>query len=196
MRNNRLHIAIIVQSPIVYEGLHTLISQSEIDAKICKLDALDDLDQILHTRPIDVLIVNPILVANRDKDVKKIRKIYPELSIVGINIGLMDNILTQMVDDSFSLFDPTEQIISKLQKATTETEHKAHANTENLTDREIDVLTHLVNGLSNKEIADSLNISIHTVITHRKNIATKTGIRSQSGLTIYAISKKIIDIEN
>lgn len=196
MKNNRLHIAIIVQSQIVYEGLQTLISQSELDAKICKLDALDDLDHILHTRPIDVLIVNPILVANRDKDVKKIRKTYPDLSIIGINIGLIDSSLTQMVDDSFSLFEPTEHIINKLQKATNDTEHKAHANAENLTDREIDVLTHLVNGLSNKEIADCLNISIHTVITHRKNIATKTGIRSQSGLTIYAISKKIIDIEN
>lgn len=195
MKSNRLHIAIIVQSQIIYEGLHSLISQSEIDAKICKLDDLDDLDHILHTRPINVLIVNPILVANRDKDIKKIRKIYPDLSIIGINIGIIDSSFIQMVDDSFSLFEPTEHIINKLQRATTETDHKAHTNTENLTDREIDVLTHLVNGLSNKEIADSLNISIHTVITHRKNIATKTGIRSQSGLTIYAISKKIIDID-
>ncbi|MEA4948797.1 MAG: LuxR C-terminal-related transcriptional regulator, partial [Petrimonas sp.] len=47
-----------------------------------------------------------------------------------------------------------------------------------------------------KEIADSLNISIHTVVTHRKNITSKTGIRSQSGLTIYAISKRIISIED
>ena len=53
-----------------------------------------------------------------------------------------------------------------------------------------------MNGKINKEIADELNISIHTVVRHRKNITTKTGIRSQSGLTIYAISKKIVEIED
>jgi DNA-binding CsgD family transcriptional regulator len=66
---------------------------------------------------------------------------------------------------------------------------------EQLTLRETDVLKHLVQGLSNKEIADQLNISIHTVISHRKSIIQKTGIKSQAGLTIYAISSKIIDIE-
>ena len=70
MKTNRLHIAIIVQSKIVYEGLHTLISQSDLDVKISKLDALDDLEQMLLSDPINVLIVNPILIANRDKDIK------------------------------------------------------------------------------------------------------------------------------
>ena len=60
----------------------------------------------------------------------------------------------------------------------------------------MDVLIHLVHGLSNKEIADKLNISIHTVVSHRKNIIQKTGIKSQAGLTIYAISKKIISIDS
>ena len=54
----------------------------------------------------------------------------------------------------------------------------------------------MVAGHSNKEIADKLNISIHTVISHRKNITEKTGIKSLSGLTIFAISKKIIPLEN
>ncbi|NLT51526.1 MAG: response regulator transcription factor [Ignavibacteria bacterium] len=67
---------------------------------------------------------------------------------------------------------------------------------EVLSDREKDVLVQLVNGNSNKEIADKLNISIHTVVSHRKNIIHKTGIKSQSGLTIYALSKKIIHIED
>jgi DNA-binding CsgD family transcriptional regulator len=67
---------------------------------------------------------------------------------------------------------------------------------ETLSDRETEVLQQLVNGLSNKEIADKLNISIHTVISHRKNITQKTGIKSQSGLTIYALSNKIISLDN
>jgi DNA-binding NarL/FixJ family response regulator len=67
---------------------------------------------------------------------------------------------------------------------------------EDLSEREIEVLSQLVKGLSNKEIADKLNISVHTVISHRKNITEKTGIKSLSGLTIYAITRKIIPLDN
>jgi DNA-binding NarL/FixJ family response regulator len=67
---------------------------------------------------------------------------------------------------------------------------------EQITERETDVLKLLVKGLSNKEIADKLNISIHTVISHRKNIIQKTGIKSQAGLTIYAISNKIVSLDS
>ncbi|HPD95360.1 MAG TPA: helix-turn-helix transcriptional regulator, partial [Tenuifilaceae bacterium] len=64
-----------------------------------------------------------------------------------------------------------------------------------LSKREIDVLKLLAKGFSNKEIADKLNISIHTVMSHRKNIMDKTGIRSLPGLTIFAVTKKIITLE-
>jgi DNA-binding CsgD family transcriptional regulator len=63
-----------------------------------------------------------------------------------------------------------------------------------LTKREIEVLQLLTKGHSNKEIADQLFVSTHTVISHRKNISEKTGIKSASGLTMYAILKKIIDV--
>ena len=66
--------------------------------------------------------------------------------------------------------------------------------TEELSDREKDVLVQVVRGLSNKEIADVLFISTHTVISHRKNIARKLNIHSTAGLTIYAIVNKLVDI--
>lgn len=66
---------------------------------------------------------------------------------------------------------------------------------EELSDREKDVLIQLVKGLSNKEIADVLCISTHTVITHRKNITRKLNIHSTAGLTIYAIVNHLVDLE-
>jgi DNA-binding NarL/FixJ family response regulator len=63
-----------------------------------------------------------------------------------------------------------------------------------LTRREIEVLQLITRGFSNKEIADQLCVSTHTVISHRKNISEKTGIKSASGLTMYAILKKIVDV--
>ena len=76
--------------------------------------------------------------------------------------------------------------------------HRRHQQpgTEELSDREKDVLVQVVRGLSNKEIADVLCISTHTVITHRKNIAHKLNIHSTAGLTIYAIVNKLIDINS
>ena len=66
--------------------------------------------------------------------------------------------------------------------------------TEELSEREKDVLIQVVKGLSNKEIADVLCISMHTVISHRKNIARKLNIHSTAGLTIYAIVNKLVDL--
>ena len=67
-------------------------------------------------------------------------------------------------------------------------------NDEQLSDREKDVIIALVQGMSNKEIADHLFISVNTVITHRRNIARKLQIHSPAGLTIYAIVNDLVDI--
>jgi len=69
-------------------------------------------------------------------------------------------------------------------------------NTDALSDREKDVIISLVQGMSNKEIADHLCISINTVITHRRNIARKLQIHSPAGLTIYAIVNGLVDISS
>ena len=69
-------------------------------------------------------------------------------------------------------------------------------NADALSDREKDVIVSLVQGMSNKEIADHLCISINTVITHRRNIARKLQIHSPAGLTIYAIVNGLVDISS
>ncbi len=64
-----------------------------------------------------------------------------------------------------------------------------------LSDREREIVHAVVCGLSNKQIAETLYISLNTVLTHRKNIARKLNIHSVAGLTIYAIVNKIVNIE-
>ena len=71
--------------------------------------------------------------------------------------------------------------------------HNAESQ-ETLSDREKDVIVALVQGMTNKEIANHLCISINTVITHRRNIARKLQIHSPAGLTIYAIVNNLVDI--
>ncbi|MCI1731396.1 MAG: LuxR C-terminal-related transcriptional regulator [Prevotella sp.] len=72
--------------------------------------------------------------------------------------------------------------------------NKNSESNETISDREKDVVISLVQGMSNKEIADHLCISINTVITHRRNIARKLQIHSAAGLTIYAIVNNLVDI--
>lgn len=63
-----------------------------------------------------------------------------------------------------------------------------------LSDREIEVMSLIVQGFINKEIADKLNIGLATVVTHRKNIMEKLGMKSVSALTIYAVMHGYVDI--
>ena len=72
--------------------------------------------------------------------------------------------------------------------------NQTNDNVDNLSEREKEVIISLVQGMTNKEIADHLCISINTVITHRRNIARKLQIHSPAGLTIYAIVNNLVDI--
>lgn len=75
----------------------------------------------------------------------------------------------------------------------------AHAHNENavsLSSREIEVMSLVVKGYINKEIADQLNLSLPTIISHRKNLMTKLGLRSVSALTIYAVMHGYVDVND
>ena len=87
---------------------------------------------------------------------------------------------------------PEQQLIRQLLML----EQHAHAGGKNLPPMpsEIEVMSLIVQGYINKEIADKLNIGLATVITHRKNIMDKLGIKSVSALTIYAVMHGYVDI--
>ena len=65
-----------------------------------------------------------------------------------------------------------------------------------LSAREKEILVAVAKGMLNKEIADLYNISIYTVISHRKNITRKTGIKTVAGLTVYALLNNLIDMNS
>ncbi len=74
-------------------------------------------------------------------------------------------------------------------------EMKAERERQVLTRREIEVMVLVVQGYINKEVADKLNISLSTVITHRKNIMEKLGLKSVSALTIFAVTHGYVDVD-
>lgn len=96
-----------------------------------------------------------------------------------------DGILT------LSLHDSPSAISSRLAKAISSRTESSTASGD-LTPREKDVLCQLASGRTIKEIASELNISVNTVLTHRKNISAKLGVRSVSGLSLYAMMNGMI----
>lgn len=111
--------------------------------------------------------------------------------IIGIEIHKNLNKPEFCFNDIIYIEDNTDTIIQKINYYVSNVAAKKTDN--QLSVREIEVLTMVAQGCSNKQIADKLFISIHTVITHRKNITSRLGIKSISGLTLYAALNNMVD---
>lgn len=112
------------------------------------------------------------------------------------DIFLIEKEITSHCAIEDNLLIPCARLLTLQQHSSSGKTANEENSKEELSEREKEVLIKLVDGLSNKEIADALCISVHTVITHRKNIARKLQIHSPAGLTIYAIVHHLVDINN
>lgn len=192
-----INIAILEPSEIIYQGLSNVLLKSSKYFQIYRINNLNEISGITHIKPLDIVIINPAQIQNKNKEFIAIKKIKPETSWIGLVYTFYDQQLLSLFDKTIHITDSLETITGLFDKLINTDNHNIHTTEqEQLSDRELEVLKLLVTGLANKEIADKLFISIHTVVSHRKNITQKTGIKSQAGLTIYAISNKIIRIED
>jgi len=194
--NKRISIAIADTSVIIRNGLMTVLKQlsaPQIDiAEISDVERLKA--QLARIKP-QILIVNPLLpgiISLRDI---KMESGCKNLKIIALRCDLNDNPLFGVCDETISLYDSAEQISEKLSKFCRVKEESDNSRQE-ISNREKDIIVQVVKGLTNKEIADTLCLSTHTVITHRRNIANKLQIHSPAGLTIYAIVNKLVDIDD
>ena len=191
-----IDIVIAESSDLLFEGLSTILYNSENDYFITRLFSFEDIEKTLLKKKINLLIVNPLFIYNNIKDVKKIRKQYPHLLIAYINMYALDNNTGALYDFALNIFENRSQLISTITKQLDQKQITNGNSDEDdpLSERETEVLLQIIKGYTNKEIAEILCISVHTVISHRKNIIIKTGIRSQSGLALYAVSKSLISL--
>ena len=106
--------------------------------------------------------------------------------------NLPDESLTNAYDETISIYDTAETIREKLQRLALP--EGQESDREQLSTREKEIIVCVVKGMTNKQIAEKLFISTHTVITHRRNIAAKLQIHSPAGLTIYAIVNRLVEL--
>ena len=147
---------------------------------------------------------NLATIALRNAGYFDVRKFKETPQNAGVKcIALMCSVADQGVlrnyDESLTIYDDADTIREKLNRLLNvpgeETEEEL-AGQEVLSSREKEIITCVVKGMTNKEIADALYLSAHTVITHRRNIARKLQIHSPAGLTIYAIVNKLVELQD
>lgn len=191
------HMVIAVPSVILAEGIITVITSQIGRVRFSRTATLEETEKVLIVGEHDLVIISPVLIQNNERQLQGIRKRFPGVPLLGLLHTLHDGALLSLLDDSLSINDTPRQIGLTIENILSASK-PAHAPSpaEILSDRETEVLKLLAAGKAIKEIAELLNISPHTVITHRKNISQKIGIRSVSGLTIFAVVQKIIPLES
>ena len=189
-------IVLIEPSDIIRNGIGAILKSKAYQYEIEYARDSNEINSILKHHQPDLLIVNPSIFMNtQGDDLKTLRQeaINSDFKILALVYFFLDQSVAACFDDVIYINDSAEDLHTKIDNHVF-SEDKLNNNEANqpLSQREMDVVKWVALGYSNREIADKLHISIHTVISHRKNITTKLSIKSTSGLTIYAILNKLI----
>ena len=181
-------VLIVEPSEVIVKGLMSTLQHSELKL----LQPESSVENLIHCLDVlkpDVLIINPTLNDN----VTELRS-GRSLAVIALVYQYVKQSRLRHFDAVIDIRDSSQSILQSVleQSAKASSGETATSNHE-LTRRETAVLIEVAKGLSNKEIANRLNVSIFTVTTHRKNIVRKTGIKSVAGLTVYALLNNLID---
>ena len=189
MRNR---VIICEASEIIANGLSEIVnSMAQFDV-VLRLETPERLSEKIVSTDANVLIVNPTLLGYQYKDfLGQISKEYPHVTVFALVTSYLEHAALAPFNGVIEINDTKQKIIGKLNEFVQSETPKRNDDVE-LSKRETDVLVAVAKGMMNKEIADQMNISIHTVISHRKNITRKIGIKSVSGLTVYALLNNLI----
>ncbi len=190
--NKRLKILIVEPSPIIRKGIVAVLNAlSSFSLAIEEDGTASDLQAIVERKKIQVLIVNPTYIGLIDVPKLRIKTNKESLLVVALLVGLIDEQVLKSYDAVISLYDSIATIQDKFE---TLLSNETKKDKIQLSAREQEIVGLIAQGLSNKQIADKLFVSTHTVTTHRRNIMNKLEIHSSVGITIYAIANNIVDI--
>jgi DNA-binding NarL/FixJ family response regulator len=188
-------IVIIEPSPVVRTGIKKTLEDTGLFHITGMYGDLPSFKQDKNSS-FDALLVNPSVIhLYKQFSVKTIFSDYTEAAVIAIIYGYVDSETLGSFDGVLDIYNDEARFIKNLQKIIHEKDNRHSEPNEDvveLSEREKEILTTVAKGLTNKEIADKYGISIHTVISHRKNITRKTGIKTVSGLTIYAVFNNLI----
>jgi len=190
-----ISVVLIGKAFLIKAGLETFLSEFSYVSVVALFDGDEEglAKRILEIKP-DIVMVNPEddgasllpLLQSLSKE--------PSVFLMALAMGDLQpevrgklSVVAHWMMDKMALTNVFKQMLQKKghHLLPGDSDHK-------LSQREDDILKHVAYGLTNQEIADKLFLSIHTVTTHRKNITRKLGIKTVSGLTVYALMNKLV----
>ncbi len=195
---NRKTVALIIPSEIVSEGLVSILEGSRLfHVEEILRDFPKPSDTRLSNLDPDVVIIDPVVLdfRCRKEGRSKLADIC-ESVVIALDGPAVTEDMIKPYDGSISIYDKQGDVIRKLLGALDSHQSDPAAEGGELSAREKEILVCVAKGMLNKEIADQLNLSIYTVITHRKNITRKIGIKTVAGLTVYALLNNLIDMSS
>ena len=199
MESQQLSIAIAGPAHVIRYGLTGIIREclTGIGIRIIPLNDLQSIQSSFNHQHISVIIIDAAIIDANHKIIQTIKREHPDTALLAFQYQFLSSAAISQFDTVITIDQSDSEIASVIRNAVVKNQNfSPETRTETLSERETDVLKLLVTGLSGKEIADKLNISVNTVISHRKNISQKTGIKSLAGLTIYAVANKIISMSS
>lgn len=197
MYNVKHTLAIVSSSAILQAGLTDTLHSNQFQYIIHKFNDLQSFYEAHIKNKYTVAIIDSSVAASGLVKINLIRKENTDIRLVLLVYQYVNPAVSALFDYTLTIDQPVNEIYQVIHLSLEgNAEPEEITRSESLSDRETDVLRLLVTGFSAKEIADRLNISVNTVITHRKNISAKTGIKSLAGLTIYAVTRKIISMSS
>lgn len=189
----RYKVVIVEPSRMIADGLSLMLSEGEYEV-VGVYNNFQKLLEEFSSLAVDAVVIGSQVVYSLKQ--ANMRFVYPELQHVALILlatTVCEEDFIRQADGVINIYDDVSHIERKLLAAIEQSQTNPYSDSHELSERERDVLVLVANGLANKEIADRLNISIHTVVSHRKNIAHKTGIKSVAGLTVYAMLNNLLD---
>lgn len=193
MKNNK--IIIVETSNIISSGLSSFFNDMNQMTVASVVDNVEDLQDKMIIHNPDILIINPMILGyNINVFFKNLNQNYPNINVIALVTTYLDKNILKYFKETIELTDNKQKVVNKLLNILNNNDDSSSQNESvELSNREEDVLVCVAKGMTNKDISEALNISVHTVITHRKNIVKKTGIKSVSGLTVYALLNNLVE---
>lgn len=196
-RNAKLRIVVAETSPVICAGMVTCLRRLPLaQLQVMEAHTYSDLVECIRTTGTNLVIANPNFCAGFHTRTLR-QDSGSDCLVMAIRTTPLDHAVLETYDGAIELSDDLDTIQSKILEVTSasdavETNEDKKAGV--LSQREKEIVILVVKGLTNKDIADKLFLSVHTVLTHRRNIARKLDIHSSTGLTIYAIVNKLVDL--
>lgn len=192
-KENRYKVTVIEASEIVAAGIVAII---EKHPDFVVRQVLSNPSYFNSNSDADIVIINPSVIDYNDR--LDIRSYFggTNAAIIALTHNSHEESVLRQYDECIGIYDSSARIIQKLKNGLEQNAQTPKNEINELSSRERDILAAVAKGKTNKEIADEFNISVYTVISHRRNISQKLGINSIPGLTVYAIMNKLIDMSD